>query len=167
MLEILLLLLLIALIAYVFYLHGRISALAHEKAESLFREWRERELGKAAEERARALFEEWRARHEEAVRRDALERSRAVILAQAAEQLAPLLPEFSFNPKDARFIGSPVDFVVFDGVSEGECRRVVLVEVKTGKSPTLSPKERSVRDAIERKKVECIVLWLPRERAEQ
>jgi hypothetical protein len=49
----------------------------------------------------------------------------------------------------ARFLGSPIDFVVFAGLDEGEeCRDVVLVEVKTGKS-ALSKRERQVRDAVE------------------
>ena len=31
-----------------------------------------------------------------------------------SEQMAPLLPEFPFASADARFIGNPIDFVVFD-----------------------------------------------------
>lgn len=57
-----------------------------------------------------------------------------VIKGQIAEQMAPFLPDFPFHPKDARFIGSPVDYVVFDGMSEGKLRQVVLVEVKTNQS---------------------------------
>ena len=65
------------------------------------------------------------------------------------EQLVPYLPDFPFNPKDARFLGSPVDFVVFDGLSDGggDVRRIVFVEVKTGDAE-LSTRERRVRDAV-------------------
>jgi predicted Holliday junction resolvase-like endonuclease len=90
-----------------------------------------------------------------AVRKDAVQRSQAVVAGKVFEQLTPYLPGFSFNPKDARFLGSPVDFVVFDGLDEGELRRVVFVEVKTN-AATLSPRERSVRDAIRERRVE----WL-------
>jgi predicted Holliday junction resolvase-like endonuclease len=69
------------------------------------------------------------------------------------EQLVPWLPDFTFDPRDARFLGSPVDFVVFDGLSTGEVRRVVFVEVKTG-SADLSSRERRVRDAIRNGRVE-------------
>jgi hypothetical protein len=84
-------------------------------------------------------------------RRDSLVRSRNVVSGKVQEHLVPFFPEFLglFNPKDARFLGSPIDFVVFSGLDEGEeCREVVLVEVKTGKSP-LTKRERQVRDAVE------------------
>lgn len=87
----------------------------------------------------------------ESARRDALARSRNVVSGKVQEHLVPFFPEFLelFNPRDARFLGSPIDFVVFAGLDEGEeCRDVVLVEVKTGKS-ALSKRERQVRDAVE------------------
>jgi predicted Holliday junction resolvase-like endonuclease len=59
----------------------------------------------------------------------------------------PYLPAFEFNPKDARFLGRPVDFVVFDGLDEGDLRQIVFVEVKTGGSK-LTSRERLIRDAI-------------------
>src|SRR4051812_2844375 len=86
-------------------------------------------------------------------RKDAVQQSRAVTRGQMYEQLVPYLPEFQFNPKDAQFLGRPVDFVVFDGLDEGEVRRIVFVEVKTGVS-TLTTRERRVRDAIRAGRVE-------------
>ncbi|MEO7082749.1 MAG: Holliday junction resolvase-like protein [Gemmatimonadaceae bacterium] len=86
-------------------------------------------------------------------RRDAVNQSRAVTRGQMYEQLVPYLPEFEFNPKDAQFLGRPVDFVVFDGLDEGELRRIVFVEVKTGVSK-LTTRERLVRDAIRSGRVE-------------
>ena len=86
-------------------------------------------------------------------RKDAVQQSRAVRHGQIYEQLVPYLPDFQFNPKDAQFLGRPVDFVVFDGLDEGEVRRIVFVEVKTGGS-TLTTRERRVRDAIRAGRVE-------------
>lgn len=80
-------------------------------------------------------------------RKEAIERSRAVISGQISEQIAPWLPDFPVNPSDARFIGKPVDFVAFCGADEGLVREIVFIEVKTGRS-TLTPVERSVREAI-------------------
>lgn len=91
------------------------------------------------------------------VRRDTLLRSRAVVAGKVVEQLTPYLPDFPFNPKDARFLGSPVDLVVFDGLDEGEVRRVVFVEVKTN-GATLSGRERDVRDAVRERRVEWLEL---------
>lgn len=101
-----------------------------------------------------ARMEAWRALHERDVRRDAVERSRAVIAGKVSEHVVPYLPDFAFNPKDARFVGSPVDFVVFDGLDEGDLRRVVLLEVKTGDGAQLSRRERQIRDAVEAGQVE-------------
>ena len=87
------------------------------------------------------------------VRKNAAQQSRAVTRGQIYEQLVPYLPEFDFNPKDAQFLGRPVDFVVFDGLDEGDLRRIVFVEVKTGVSK-LTTRERLVRDAIRDGRVE-------------
>jgi predicted Holliday junction resolvase-like endonuclease len=80
-------------------------------------------------------------------RQSAIQQSRAVSRGQMYEQFVPHLPDFEFNPKDARFLGQPVDFVVFDGLDEGDLRRVVFVEVKTGGSQ-LTQRERQIREAI-------------------
>ena len=74
----------------------------------------------------------WKLRYTAAIREDAVQRSLAVTAGKVHGQLVPYLPEFDFNPKDVRFIGSPVDLVVFDGLSAGQVQRVVFLEVKTG-----------------------------------
>lgn len=86
---------------------------------------------------------------EAAIREDSLRRSQSVVAGKATEHLAPLLPGFEFDPRDARFLGSPIDFIVFDGLSDGEIREVVFVEIKTGPSAALSTRERRVRDAVD------------------
>lgn len=95
----------------------------------------------------------WKARYTKAMRQDAVQRSLAVTLGKVYEQLVPYLPQFAFNPKDARFLGTPVDFIVFDGLSDGDVRRIVFVEVKTASSD-LSTRERRVRDAVRAGQVE-------------
>jgi predicted Holliday junction resolvase-like endonuclease len=89
----------------------------------------------------------WKLRYTRAIRRDAVERSAAVTAGKVHEQLVPHLAGFEFNPKDARFLGSPVDFVVFDGLAAGNVGRVVFLEVKTG-AATLSSRERQVKEAV-------------------
>src|SRR5690242_12353047 len=91
------------------------------------------------------------------MRKEAVAQSKAVTRGQIYEQLVPYLPNFEFNPKDAQFLGRPVDFVVFDGLDEGEVRRIVFVEVKTGVS-TLTTRERRVRDAVRAGRVEWLEL---------
>ena len=106
---------------------------------------------------ALVAFLAWKGRYTRAVRADAIVRSQAVITGRVSEQLLPFLPGFGFNPKDARFLGSPVDFVVFDGLDDGALRRVVFVEVKAGDAD-LSPRERQVRDAVQGHEVEWLEL---------
>ena len=82
------------------------------------------------------------------VRKDAIKRSRSVIGGQLAEQVAPFLPGFPCHPGDARFIGKPVDFIAFPGMTEdNQVHEVLLIEVKTGKS-ALSGREKEVKRAI-------------------
>src|SRR5881396_1204947 len=103
----------------------------------------------------------WKARYSAAIRENAVQRSLAVTAGKVHEQLVPYLPEFGFNPKDARFLGSPVDLVVFDGLAAGELRRVVFLEVKTG-GAALTARERQVRTVIEAREVAWAELRLTR-----
>lgn len=80
-------------------------------------------------------------------RKDAVTRSTAVTRGQAFEHLAPFMDDFGYHPRDARFLGSPIDFVVFDGLGDADVREIVFVEVKTGRS-RLSARERAVREAV-------------------
>ncbi len=80
-------------------------------------------------------------------RKDAVTRSTAVTRGQAFEHLAPFTDDFGYHPRDARFLGSPIDFIVFDGLGEADVREIVFVEVKTGRS-RLSARERAVRQAV-------------------
>ena len=90
------------------------------------------------------------------LRKDAVKRSKAVISGQVTEQIAPFLPDFPANPSDARFIGKPVDFIVFSGLSENEkIDEILFVEVKTGKS-LLSEREKEVKKAIEKGNVRYV-----------
>jgi predicted Holliday junction resolvase-like endonuclease len=74
-----------------------------------------------------------------------------------AEQMAPLLPGFLFNPADARFIGSPVDYIIFDGLTEvcdekKRSIRIVFMDVKKGTS-SLTWTQRVIKKAVEEKAI--------------
>lgn len=84
---------------------------------------------------------------------DAVNQSRATLKGQLGERFAPLTKGFGYAPADARFLGSPVDYVVFDGMSDGEIKGVVLVEVKVGHLP-LTPFQRQVKEAIKAGRIE-------------
>jgi predicted Holliday junction resolvase-like endonuclease len=84
-----------------------------------------------------------------------VDQSRSTLKGQIAEQMAPVLPGFSYLPADARFLGDPIDYVVFNGrthlaynaTAEHELE-IVLLEVKHGQGK-LTPVQRAVAAAVE------------------
>ena len=88
-------------------------------------------------------------------RRESVERSRSSLKGQIAEQMAPLLPGFRYLPADARFLGDPIDYVVFNGYTEvrdsrarDESLEIVLLEVKQGGS-ALSGFQKAIAAAVQ------------------
>lgn len=86
------------------------------------------------------------------IRSDAIEKSRQVLSGQFSEQLAPILPDFKYNPSDCRFIGKPVDFIVFNGLSNGELKDITFLEVKSGDSK-LNNNQKDVKKVVDSGKV--------------
>ena len=82
----------------------------------------------------------------------AVQRSRSVLSGMFAEQLAPYLSDFPFSPTEAKFIGAPIDFLVFKGMDAHHIEGVIFVEVKSGSS-RLNHNEHSLKDAIDNKRV--------------
>ena len=81
-----------------------------------------------------------------------MRRSRSELGGMFAEQLAPYLPNFPFSPTEAKFIGAPIDFLVFKGLDDQRIEEVIFVEVKSG-SARLNHNEHSLKDAIINKRV--------------
>lgn len=133
---------------------------AIKEAQEQLVKWRADELENAKQQlwdvlsrEAAVNLEQWKVDAETEIRRDAIDKSQSVTMGKMTEHFVPYLPGFGYNPRDARFIGSPIDLIVFDGLSEGDVRKVVFIEIKTGVS-TLSTRERIVRDAVCAGKVE-------------
>lgn len=110
------------------------------------------------------IYERWLQESEKKIRQDALGKSRAVLKGKIGEQLAPHLPEFKYNPADARFIGSPIDYVIFDGYSEamdgnGNVKKIVFMDVKTGKAK-LTRTEEKIKMAVDSGRIEWVTLVL-------
>jgi len=83
-----------------------------------------------------------------------LEGSRASIKGKVAENISPLLPSFqeefpNLNIADARFIGEPVDYLFFEGMSEGKISKILFLEVKSGKRPRLNDHENSLKSVVD------------------
>ena len=150
----LLLLALIGLTLVVLVAHYRLRLRVNDEVQDRVALWKERELQgalaqlrQAAQAEAGASLERWRVEAEANIRADAIRRSSAVVSGKVSEHLAPYMAGFPYNPKDARFLGTPIDFLVFDGISDDDLREVVFLEIKTGGS-NLTTRERRVRDAV-------------------
>lgn len=96
------------------------------------------------------------------IREDATKRSRAVIGGQFSEQLAPFLPNFPYKPTECRFVGKPIDIIVFEGMDDKEITNVRFIEIKSGDSK-LSTHERKLRDAIKDKRITWEEYRIPKE----
>ena len=80
--------------------------------------------------------------------------SRAVLKGKMAEQFAPILPEFQYLPSDAKFLGDPVDYVVFDGYTDfrdgdgpADDIEVILLDLKSG-GARLSKGQQAIAQAV-------------------
>ena len=80
---------------------------------------------------------------------------RYVVKGKTAEQMAPLLPEFCnlFDPSDARFLGAPLDYIIYNGMSKfnnGENDvdiEIVFLDTKTGNA-SLNKIQKAIEKAI-------------------
>lgn len=165
--ELVLAILMAVLFVVVLYKYLSLKSALETRAREHYEAWRAQELAavrrhyeELTRQQAAVQLQQWRQENEEQIRKDAVEKSRAVIVGKVTEHLVPFFPDFRHNPKDARFIGTPVDFVVFDGLDAGEVRKITFVEVKTGGS-ALSTRERQIRNVIKHQFVEWEELRVP------
>lgn len=104
-------------------------------------------------------FSQTWAEQESSIRKDAADRSRYVLKGKIAEHMVPMYKDvFKYDPSDARFLGAPIDYVIFDGytaVKDGnsdEPITVVLADIKTGNAK-LNRTERKIKEAVEKGRV--------------
>jgi predicted Holliday junction resolvase-like endonuclease len=92
---------------------------------------------------------DWREAETEEIRKSAINQSRAVLGGKFTEQMVPFFPGFKYDPTEVRFIGSPIDMIVFPGLAKGDPQEIVILEVKSGKSAGLTPPQKKIRELIE------------------
>jgi predicted Holliday junction resolvase-like endonuclease len=141
---------------------------AEETAKRLFNAQKS-QLEQSINQTYTARLEEWKASILKDTitteKADALDRARSVLKGKIGEQIAPLLPEFLAlcNPSDARFIGSPIDYLIFRNMTCEEGNElpieVILLDVKTGKSG-LNKIQKRIQEAVEHSRVRFHTLRL-------
>lgn len=89
-------------------------------------------------------------------RKDSVKRQRSILKGQATEHLAPYIKN-DYNPKDYRFFGDPIDFIIFEGMHNfketKQIEKVIFMDIKTG-TANLTTLQRRIRDAIKDGRVE-------------
>ncbi len=100
----------------------------------------------------RRKLDRWIIDTEARIREDAIKRSRLVLGGKLAEQLSPYLPGFNYDPTEVRFIGTPVDLIIFPGLSEDRPKEIVFMEIKHGNSE-LTNREKKIKELVKNKKV--------------
>jgi len=166
-----LLILLIIIILRYLKLKDEISKIRGEidqRSKELFDKWRKEEMEREREIIEKSMkveLEKWKREEEGRIREEAIKQSMSTTLGKVGEQLAPLLffHGYNINLKDVRFIGSPIDFIAFKGLSDEKPEVIYFIEVKAGKSASLNDKESMVKKLVEEKKVEWITFHITKE----
>jgi len=98
-------------------------------------------------------IKQWVELEEEKIRQDAIQRSARTLSGKTLEKFVPFLERFTYNPHDVRWLGDPIDFVIFDGYSNnGDIRQIVFCEIKSGKG-NLSNVQKKIKEIVESKNV--------------
>ena len=143
----------------------------NNEAKKLFKTWAEQILEKEKEnirkdlenilnEKYKIEMEKWKLEYSQKIREDAIKKSGDVLKGKVIEQIVPYFKNFPYDPRDARFLGSPIDFIIFDGLREkGKVEKIVFLEIKSGKSK-LNENEKSIEEVIKDKKVEFKTIYI-------
>lgn len=78
--------------------------------------------------------------------------TRAVNIGLSLEKVLPTMKDFSWSLPDCRFLGNPIDMIVFNGFAHDKIDSISFIEVKSG-AARLNPNQKLVKEAIEKKKV--------------
>lgn len=78
--------------------------------------------------------------------------TKAVNIGKNLEKVLPTMKNFNWEHPDCRFLGDPIDIIIFNGLTRNKIESVSFVEVKSGRA-RLNARQKAVRDAVEDKKV--------------
>jgi predicted Holliday junction resolvase-like endonuclease len=138
---------LITLIFVIIYFRREIE----HAEERINREW---------EAKVDQRINEWKEKEEKRIRDDAIRRSVSSRVGKYMDRLAPILTNFEHDPRDVRWLGDPIDLIIFEGYGNSkdsknieDFNKIVICDVKTGKA-VLTKEEKRIRELIEKKEIE-------------
>ena len=74
------------------------------------------------------------------------------------EGLIPAMKGFGYEMEDCRFLANPIDYIIFEGATQGSVNHITFMDIKAGKSAGLDTHQRKIRDAIKNNDVKFEVL---------
>ena len=83
--------------------------------------------------------------------------AQSVLIGKICEKIIPSLSGFPFPARDCRSLLEPIDFLVFNGLGQGEVRSVSFLEIKTG-GARLNAMQRLIANAVNDGRVEFEIL---------
>ena len=148
-------------------LHASIESLTASLSDKDHKFQEDRALyRKNLEEHYNDQMEIWKKGELERAVKDSVNKSRSILRGKTTEQLVPLTEEFlkEFIPSDAKFLGSPIDYVIFSGagsITDGEEKdiEIIFMDIKTGKA-RLTKVQRAIKKAVEEKRIRWKTLEL-------
>lgn len=148
-------------------LHASIESLTESLSDKDHKFQEDRALyRKNLEEHYNDQMEIWKKGELERAVKDSVNKSRSILRGKTTEQLVPLTEEFlkEFIPSDAKFLGSPIDYVIFSGagsITDGEEKdiEIIFMDIKTGKA-RLTKVQRAIKKAVEEKRIRWKTLEL-------
>ena len=106
-----------------------------------------------------ALQKNWAELEEAQGRIDISERSAAAGgKGKIVEGLIPAMKGFGYEMEDCRFLANPIDYIIFEGATQGNVNHITFMDIKAGKSAGLDKHQRKIRDAIKNNDVKFEVL---------
>ena len=118
------------------------------------------------EEHYKDQMEIWKKTELEKTVKESVNKSRSILRGKTTEHFAPISEEFlkEFIPSDAKFIGSPIDYIIFSGagsITDGEDKEIeiVFMDIKTGKAK-LTKVQRAIKKAVEERRIRWKTLEL-------
>jgi predicted Holliday junction resolvase-like endonuclease len=78
--------------------------------------------------------------------------TRSVNIGKNLEKILPIMEDFKWQLPDCRFLGDPIDLLIFNGLSVNNIESISFIEVKSGKA-RLNKHQKLVKEAVEDNRV--------------
>ncbi len=94
------------------------------------------------------------------IREQAIQRGRDQVPKMVNNSLSGSITKLKYNPYDIKPINHPIDFVVYDGMSDGEINNVIFLHEK---NPDLAELHKSIHETVQKKEYDWRVARISRE----